>query len=663
MQKNELIIKGNILFVDDEVRVLESLLRLLRKRIIPTPHTATSAQEALSILRTTEIDVMVTDMQMPEIDGVTLISLAKQIQPELECIVLTGYPGIGNAAKAMQYGAVDYLEKPCDIDKLLLSIQRSLDRLSVVQATYKRLLATNNRLNMILTATTHSIVCLDMDGKISLVNNAASKLFQLEREQLLGKNFHKLIHHSKVDGTPYQERECPVCLALQKGRPLERTTETFCRNDNSFFSVHVSCMPLYENNEVVGAVVSIEDNTELHHLQSLTKELEEQHAVLDQHVPLGIVWVDAETLVIVDVNSAALKLFNATKKQVAGRNYRDFLCAKDKQCPVFSTTRKNVRNERSVIKDINDAEVSVMRSISSVTVSGRKYLLETLTDTTNQDKTNIDLLTVEEKFNSIVSRSSDGILIIDYESIVQYANDASLLLFGLQHDEIVGQLFRFPHTSGDSVEIELVNSQGNPVVAEMQIADTQWKNREAHIANIRDISVRKKIERHTLHTANHDRLTGLPNRNLLNDRLGQLLSLTKRYNQIAAVIFIDLDEFKYINDTYGHNDGDAVLIAIARRLKKLFRSSDVIARIGGDEFLAALRDITEQKYLERILENLIKVLNEPIFLSEKEVVVGCSVGVSLYPQDGVDLDELVKNADRAMYRVKEKGKNNYMFFS
>ena len=662
MDIEKYVIKGNILLVDDESSILDALVRRLRKHVIPAPYTALSGQEALSILRHNAIDIMVTDVQMPEVDGIKLISLAKQIQPELECIVLTGFAGMDNVADAMRQGAVDYLEKPFKTAELVLSLKRSMERVRIVKMAYKRLMVANRKNNMILKSAPIPIISLDADGLIVMINHAAVELFQYDNTQLLGKNFHTLVHHSRSDGTPYPEKECPVFIARQNNESLERITETFWRHDNSSFTSTVSCNPLIEDSKMVGTVIVLEDQNELMYLQSIQHECEERDAALNEHVPTGIVWIDADTHVIVDANISALKLLKATKNQLVGRGCHDFFCQTSAGC-IDASTSPAVINEKNSIKDISGSIISVKQSISSVTISGRNYLMLSFMDTTIQDKIDSDIRSINETFHSIVSRTCDGILIIDFEGIVQFANPAALELFGLQHDDMVGQLFGFPSVSGESVEIELINSKGKGIIAEMRVADTEWKGEKAYIANLHDVSIRKKLEEYTLYTANHDPLTGLLNRNLLKDRLQQMLTLANRYEQIVALLFIDLDSFKNINDTHGHDAGDAVLIEIAKRLTKHFRASDTIARIGGDEFLVTLRDIKETSNLDQIVKNLIKKISEPIQLEKEKVNVGCSIGISLYPQHGVDLEQLIKKADTAMYRAKEKGEKSYGIFN
>ncbi len=179
----------------------------------------------------------------------------------------------------------------------------------------------------------------------------------------------------------------------------------------------------------------------------------------------------------------------------------------------------------------------------------------------------------------------------------------------------------------------------------------------------RDIRERKLLEDRLSHQATHDALTGLPNRLLLRDRLQQAMALAKRERKLMAVVFIDLDNFKRINDTLGHSHGDLVLQECARRLRDCMRSTDTLARQGGDEFIALLAGVTAVSDVVRIIEKMIKELAQPFFVAEREMCITASVGVSVYPFDHDNSDELLRKADVAMYRSKEQGRNCYCFYS
>nr|WP_275980396.1 sensor domain-containing diguanylate cyclase [Halalkalibacter alkaliphilus] len=178
-----------------------------------------------------------------------------------------------------------------------------------------------------------------------------------------------------------------------------------------------------------------------------------------------------------------------------------------------------------------------------------------------------------------------------------------------------------------------------------------------------DITDRKKAEEKIQHMAFHDNLTNLPNRPLFSKFVEKSLSYSKRNNTQFALMYIDIDHFKQVNDTFGHNAGDRLLIEIAKRLNESVRTNDVVCRHGGDEFMILLDDV-KQEDIEAVAKRIIKKLSYPInILNENEVFISPSIGISLYPFDGENEHTLIKKADAAMYLVKKNGKNNYQFGS
>lgn len=187
-------------------------------------------------------------------------------------------------------------------------------------------------------------------------------------------------------------------------------------------------------------------------------------------------------------------------------------------------------------------------------------------------------------------------------------------------------------------------------------------DRELLVRSMQYSIERKRYQEELEHQANYDALTGLPNRNLLHDRLKQAV-FAQRYIHPIAVVFIDLDHFKFINDSLGHTQGDRLLATVAGRLRSEVRDGDTVARIGGDEFVLVLNDQTKADVIFRTLQRIISKVSEPMTIDGQELYITCSAGVSIHPQDGPDVETLLKNADVAMYRAKERGRNTFQFFT
>jgi diguanylate cyclase (GGDEF)-like protein/PAS domain S-box-containing protein len=178
-----------------------------------------------------------------------------------------------------------------------------------------------------------------------------------------------------------------------------------------------------------------------------------------------------------------------------------------------------------------------------------------------------------------------------------------------------------------------------------------------------DITERKEVEQESQYRASHDPLTELPNRGLFKDRLAHAIHHAKRWSETVSVMFVDLDFFKRVNDTLGHAGGDELLIQVGRRLTGLVRAEDTVARFGGDEFMLFLsRSRSPVTGLDAVAAKILRAFSEPFTIQGREVAVSASVGISHYPEDGADPDALVANADKALYRAKKHGRNNFQYF-
>lgn len=196
---------------------------------------------------------------------------------------------------------------------------------------------------------------------------------------------------------------------------------------------------------------------------------------------------------------------------------------------------------------------------------------------------------------------------------------------------------------------------------------TPIKDSENNVTGVlgiaRDISLRKDYEKQLLNFANTDNLTGLSNRVVLTDRLEQVLNQRNSKDRQCAILFIDLDDFKKVNDTKGHHIGDELLIEVSKRLRKIVRKGDTVARFGGDEFILLLENISNQSDTSYIAKKVLELLQEPIYIGKYILYVSASIGISICPDDGEKAEVLLCNADDAMYYAKEHGKNTYKFHS
>ncbi|MBM7693910.1 diguanylate cyclase (GGDEF)-like protein/PAS domain S-box-containing protein [Peribacillus deserti] len=290
----------------------------------------------------------------------------------------------------------------------------------------------------------------------------------------------------------------------------------------------------------------------------------------------------------------------------------------------------------------------------------------------------------ESKFRSVIESANDAIILADRQGAIISWNKGAEEIFGYHEKEALGRqlqliipekyreahqkgMERFlssgePQVIGKTVELQGLRKGGNEFPIELSIASWVEEGKIYFSSIIRDITERKQAEDRINHMVYRDPLTGLPNRLLLNDRLKQALDQANESKQTLGVLFIDLDRFKYINDTLGHTIGDQLLIEVAKRIKAGVGDIDTVSRQGGDEFIVILPHTTYDNVSETA-QRIVDLFNHSIVLSEHELFVTPSIGISLYPFDGNDIETLIKNADTAMYRVKEQGKNNFQFYT
>jgi diguanylate cyclase (GGDEF)-like protein/PAS domain S-box-containing protein len=288
----------------------------------------------------------------------------------------------------------------------------------------------------------------------------------------------------------------------------------------------------------------------------------------------------------------------------------------------------------------------------------------------------------QHKLATVVEQSANGILITDVDASIEYVNQAFVDMSGYSLDEIKGwnpSLLKSGKTlpviydqmwaqikAGKSWRGELINSRKDGTEYTARTFITPMFDASGTITNYlsikENITEQLQAEARIQHLAYFDQLTGLPNRIRLNDRFNYSISLAQRAGQTLTVMFFDLDHFKTINDTLGHNAGDQLLVEVTRRFKTVLREEDTLSRMGGDEFILLLPE-TDGVGASVVAAKLLKLVAEPYMFNGNEIVSSISIGIALYPHDGHDVETLSKNADTAMYRVKKSGRNNFCFFT
>jgi diguanylate cyclase (GGDEF)-like protein/PAS domain S-box-containing protein len=280
-----------------------------------------------------------------------------------------------------------------------------------------------------------------------------------------------------------------------------------------------------------------------------------------------------------------------------------------------------------------------------------------------------------------VNQSASSIVITDSTGLIEYVNPACIKKTGYLQEELIGENPRVLRSGETNPEeyaaLWKTLSLGNAWRGEFHnrkkngehyweiasIAPVKMKSGKVthYVAIKEDITDLKHAEQRILHMANHDSLTGLPTRQLFMDRLESNLSIAKRNKTLVAVMFMDIDGFKMVNDTLGHEVGDNILKETATRLCSCVREVDSVARIGGDEFLVLLSSMPDKNSIIPVAEKLIKAVAKPYTFEGDEINIGASIGIALYPEHSDNPQKLINLADQTMYEIKRKEKNNYRF--
>jgi diguanylate cyclase (GGDEF)-like protein/PAS domain S-box-containing protein len=272
----------------------------------------------------------------------------------------------------------------------------------------------------------------------------------------------------------------------------------------------------------------------------------------------------------------------------------------------------------------------------------------------------------EERLQQIVQGTADGILILNGKGIVQFTNTAAASLLGHPTEDLIGLDIRLPLTTSDTHEIQVFRKTARGMVTrdiEIKLSRTLWENEFAYLASLRDVTERKRNQEELTYSASHDSLTGLPNRTALMTQIEAAIIKTQiNPSYLFAVLFLDLDAFKSINDRLGHAAGDHLLIEVAHRLALCLRPSDQIARIGGDEFVIFLNNIHGIHDATHVVERIQTSLAAAIIWEDQQIFTTTSIGIAISKETYIHPNEILQDADSAMYRAKKQSHGCYEFF-
>ncbi len=558
----------------------------------------------------------------------------------------------------------------------------SLEDVSQYHAAQETLGALNESLRAIVETSPLAIYSVTPNGIVTLWNPAAERLFGFAEDDVLG-------------------RPSPLYTGTSRAQTLQLRQQVLAGNEVSnleiiwhspggrTLEISVSAAPLRGlDQEVVGILVTCSDIT----------ELKETGRTLDQqlHFTKELLEVLPNQIFYKGLDNRYLG-FNRAWEVFMGQRREDWigkgpaeLLAPGLAEVAASEDRGVLATGKSVVSEI--AVVSgqgqtrrMLKHISRFTnPSGEPAgVIGVLTDITDFKQVEEALQASEGRFQMLTESAMDLVTVIDAEGIITYQSPSVRHLMGVDPSAMIGRSqFDFVHrddVDGLRAKLQEVVEGGHedePFQFRAQASDGTWRVLESIgkscldvpavrgiVVNTRDVTARHEIEQRIAHLAYHDALTDLPNRALMQDRISSAINRAARSGKKLAVIFIDIDNFKNINDTLGHDAGDDLLRGIAYRLSASVRSHDTIARQGGDEFIVLLDELEGHQGATRVAQKMLDALRAPFQIAGSAQHVSGSMGIAMFPDDGRDASTLLKNADTAMFHGKSLGKNTYQFFA
>ncbi len=397
----------------------------------------------------------------------------------------------------------------------------------------------------------------------------------------------------------------------------------------------------------------------------------------------GILLLDATTGLIEDVNPCLVRMLGYPRDDFLGRKlcetrpFADTALVRERLAPL--QFQDFVRCENLPLTTACGDAIEVEFVCNAYECEGTRFIRCSLRDISGQKKVEDQLLFAA----SVFTHAREGIMITAPDGSILDVNDAFTLITGYPRAEVLGRNPRFlnsgrqdrafysamwrtlienGHWYGEIWNRRKNGSQYAAILNISAVRDTEGNIRQ-YMALFTDITSLKEHEYELEQIAHYDALTGLPNRVLLADRMRLAMAQATRRGQEMAVVFLDLDGFKAINDSHGHDVGDQLLIALGNRFRQILREGDTFARIGGDEFVAVLPDLVNAEACEPLLDRILKAALRPIPCGKLSLHVSASLGVTFYPQkEEIDADQLLRQADQAMYQAKLTGKNRYHIF-
>ena len=500
-------------------------------------------------------------------------------------------------------------------------------------------------------------------------NPAYAKIAGKPLDQIVGRSIGEVI------GAEAMEAIRPNLERVLRGEPLTCEVDVPYAHSGRRF-LHIRYTPEIEPcGAVVGFIGSVTDITDQRQMREALAASEALYRGLFEAESDAIVVIDVKTMRCIDANAAAAQLYGYTQQEILEKTVSDLSAEPERSAYGFHARQTNIPIRWHRRKDGTRFPVEITSSYFDL--NGRSLNVSALRDITTR-KLAEDQMRITAK---IFDRSGEAIMVVGADLRIQAVNPAFTAITGYSAGEAIGQTTKLLKSGRQGGEFyrqmwsaihdkgfwqgEIWNRRKDGAIYPEWLTISRIENElsevEHYVGVFSDITQLHESQRKAEFLATHDTLTSLPNRSLFHDRLEHAMAQARRKQNHLALMFIDLDNFKNINDTSGHHLGDELLVQVASRLQTAVRDVDTVARVGGDEFTAVVTSCTEESARE-VAVRIVEALGAPYTVQDGCFYISASVGIALYPQDGDDAGALIKAADAAMYRAKERGRNRIEFY-
>jgi len=573
-----------------------------------------------------------------------------------------------------------------------------------------RVARSEGRYHSVVETLSEGLMLVDASGRVLTVNRASERILGIRASQVRGRLLTDLdLRVFDEDGRPLTVDRFPAMRTLASGIGVTGQVMRVDHADGEqrWISVDTTIADDIGAQADAGrsVVVSFADITGQRRAQSESVRSEARYQTLISGIADGVISIDDRGTVH-SYNIAAERIFGWRADDVLGRNVTMLMPERYRANHDHNVARFALQQDPTIIglrRDVvglraDGREFPMTLALNVVPGGGEARYVALVSDISDRKQAERQLLESGRLRQAIVDNAPFMVISTDVDGVITDFNPAAERMLWYRAEEVIGQrpdrfwddqevrqraaelsdelgrviepgfgvfVHRARHGVPEEREWTMVRKDGSRFLANLAV--TALRDAAGEVSGFLgiayDITERKRREDYTQHVAHHDFLTGLPNRMLLSDRLAMALEAARRHRQRMAVMMLDLDHFKRINDSLGHHIGDLLLIEVARRLQRAVRASDTVARMGGDEFVLLLPELEDIDAVEWLARKIVDAVSAPLILHGNDLQVTPSIGIAVFPDDGGHADTLMKNADTALYRVKAQGRNGFRLFS